>query len=220
MRRLILLFLLLLVPFGAFTSPARADAPSSEKFEGLLNKLLAPGPLALGHDNLEHTSCLKCHEPAGGIPNRLCIDCHKKIGEHVDSKTHFHGLMNGKACIDCHKEHKGRDANISFFDKKTFDHERTGFKLDGGHSKVECTKCHTDTREKKPSRKNETEFFGSKASCIGCHAKDDIHFFETNKFKGKECSTCHVTESWKDVKKFDHTRETGYALVGDHASLK
>ncbi|RZA15518.1 MAG: hypothetical protein EOP10_26230, partial [Proteobacteria bacterium] len=197
---------------------AQGDESKTEKFEGLLNKLLAPGPLVLGHENLEHKDCLKCHEVGGGVPNNKCMDCHKDISSHVDAKKHFHGLMNGKACIDCHKEHKGRNAIINAFDQKTFDHSRTGFILDGAHVRAECTSCHTEKRSEKITRKNDTQFFGKQGStCLSCHAKDDIHFFETPKFKGKDCGTCHVTEAWKNVEKFDHTRETGYALVGIHA---
>ena len=81
--------------FALLTSSlARADE-KSEKFEGLLNKLLAPGPLVLGHENLEHKDCLKCHEAGGGVPNKNCLDCHKDINAHVEAKKHFHGLMNG-----------------------------------------------------------------------------------------------------------------------------
>ncbi len=222
MRKVIAIVILLLLGFTATDSGLgdRAFAQGEkDKFEGLLNKLLAPGPMAIGHENMEHKDCLKCHEAAGGIPNKNCIECHKKIGENIAAKVHFHGLMDGKNCIDCHKEHKGRTANISFFEFSKFDHERTGFKLDGQHAKQECTKCHTEVRKDKMSRKTEPQFWGKVGSCLACHKKDDIHFFE-RKFKGKECSTCHVTESWKKVEKFDHKVESGYALVGDHAQLK
>lgn len=209
------LFLLLLIFSG---SSAMAEEPTKERFEGLLNKLLAPGPLALGHDNLEHKDCLKCHEPGGGVPSSKCLDCHKPINAHVLKKQHFHGLMNNKPCIECHKEHQGRNANIMPLDQETFDHSKTGYVLDGAHARAECTSCHTEKRSDKLSRKNETQFFGKQGgNCISCHAKDDIHYFETPKFKGKDCASCHVTEAWKDVEKFDHSRETGYALVGAHA---
>lgn len=217
----VILFLLALsASLGTVHGTAFAQGGDKAKFEGLLNKLLAPGPLILGHDNLEHKDCLKCHEAGGGVPNKNCLSCHKDIAKDIDARMHFHGLMNNKNCIDCHKEHKGRNNNINFFDKNNFDHELTGFKLDGAHAKTECTKCHTETRSDKPTRKSETQFHGKVNSCIACHKKDDIHFFESNKFKGKECSSCHVTEAWKNVQKFDHTKETGYALVGDHAQLK
>ncbi|MBC7532387.1 MAG: hypothetical protein H7318_12480 [Oligoflexus sp.] len=216
----ILFILSVFLTFASFHSVAFAQGGENTKFEGLLNKLLAPGPLALGHEYLEHKDCLKCHEAGGGVPNKNCLSCHKDIQKDIDAKAHFHGLMGPKNCIDCHKEHKGRNNNISPIDKIAFDHDLTGFKLDGAHVKAECTKCHTDTRGDKLSRKGDPDFTGLTPSCLSCHKKDDIHFFETKKFKGQECSSCHVTESWKNVEKFDHTKETGYALVGDHSQLK
>jgi hypothetical protein len=98
---------LLTIILSIFILPISAEAQDKKaNFEGLLNQLLAPGPLIVGHEKLEHKDCLKCHEPAGGIPNKLCSDCHIEIRAHIDAKAHFHGLMNGKACIDCHKDHK------------------------------------------------------------------------------------------------------------------
>ncbi|RYZ53309.1 MAG: hypothetical protein EOP07_18050, partial [Proteobacteria bacterium] len=217
----ILAFLLIALGLAPLNPQALAQGGDKTKFEGLLNKLLAPGPLATGHEDLEHKDCLKCHEAGGGVPNKNCLSCHEPIDKHVKEKAHFHGLMmQTKFCFECHKEHKGRNNNLTGFDQTKFDHEKTGFILDGGHAKTECKKCHTEERSEKLTRKDDTRFFGKVNSCISCHKKDDIHFFETNKFKGKECSTCHVTESWKQVEKFNHKAETGFALVGDHAQLK
>lgn len=195
---------------------AQDDKP---KFEGLLNKLLAPGPLIGGHGELEHKDCLKCHEPAGGIPNQKCADCHKDIRGNIESKTHFHGLMKGKACIDCHKDHKGRAYDSVFFQTKAFDHARTGFDLNGAHARTDCAKCHTETRKTKFTRPSDPRYFGTKDSCLGCHRKDDVHFYK-DPFRSKECSTCHSTEKWKPAKNFDHQRDAKYALLGAHSKLK
>ena len=189
------------------------------KFEGLMNKLLAPGPLMIGHEKLEHVDCLTCHEPAGGIPNDGCVECHKGIGRQVQAQKSFHGLMKGKDCISCHKDHKGRDYNAVKFDEKNFDHLRTGFKLDGSHNKVKCEKCHTETRSSKPINQGDTRWYGKTNSCNECHKDDDIHNF-SGKFAKLECSECHNTTKWKGAKKFDHNRETGYALIGAHAKQK
>ncbi|SMF36384.1 cytochrome c3 family protein [Pseudobacteriovorax antillogorgiicola] len=205
-----------LLTMMASSSLAQSD---SKKFEGLMNKLLAPGPLMIGHEKLEHTDCLTCHDPGGGIPNKGCVDCHKGIGVQLRQKKSFHGLMGGKACVDCHKDHKGRDFNAVRFDEKNFDHKRTGFILDGAHTKVECTDCHTEKRLNKPINRSDTRWFGKSPSCRECHADDDIHRY-TGKFAKVECSKCHNTTEWKDTKFFDHARETGYALIGAHARNK
>jgi len=189
------------------------------KFEGLLNQLLAPGPLMIGHAKYEHADCLKCHEPAGGIPNSKCLDCHKEIKAHVELGNAFHGLMKAKPCIDCHKDHKGRSYDAVFVNQKTFDHSKTGFMLDGAHSKTDCAKCHTEKRLEKPIRQQEILYFGTTRSCNQCHKNDDIHFFK-GKFKQKECEACHSTQDWKPAKDFDHKRQTSYELIGAHAKHK
>jgi hypothetical protein len=202
-------------------SPALAQEAARMKFEGLLNQLLAPGPLIIGHDKLEHThnDCLKCHEPAGGIPNKNCLECHKEIRKDVEAKVHFHGLMSNKACIDCHKDHKGRNFDPMYINPKTFDHGKTGFELDGSHAKTDCEKCHTAKRTKKPARQGDISYYGLVNSCNKCHMKDDVHYYK-GKFKQNECSLCHTTEKWKPAKPFDHGKETGYALLGAHTKHK
>ncbi len=210
-----------LIMFMILLCPAWLGAQDDKlKFEGLLNKLLAPGPLIAGHDELEHKDCLKCHEPGGGIPNQKCTDCHKDIRSHIESRDHFHGLMKGKSCIDCHKDHKGRAYDSVFLNTKTFDHERTGFDLTGAHAKTDCAKCHTETRKGRGVRTSDPRYFGTKDSCIGCHKKEDIHFFQGN-LKAKECGACHTTEKWKPSKPFDHSKESGgYQLLGAHSKHK
>lgn len=221
MRKLLAMLALLLLSFGpAYGQEAKQDDAAKVKFEGLLNKLLAPGPLMLGHENLEHKDCLKCHDAGGGVPNKNCLDCHKPIQDDINAKKHFHGLMGGRACIECHKEHKGREFNSTFVNEKAFDHSKTGFVLEGSHAKAACSSCHTEKRNDKALRKGETLFrTGKTQSCKECHKADDIHHFEGN-FKNKECSSCHNTTSFKGQNNFNHLRDTGYALVGAHAKQK
>lgn len=217
MRKLLAILVLLL---STVASAQNNDDAAKIRFEGLLNKLLAPGPLMLGHDNLEHKDCLKCHEAGGGIPNQNCLSCHKPIQDDINAKKHYHGLMGAKPCIECHKEHKGREFNAVFINEKTFDHSKTGFVLDGSHAKAACSSCHTEKRTDKPLRKDGIKFrTGKSQSCISCHKADDIHHFE-GKFKGKECSSCHNTTTFKGANAFNHLRETGYALIGAHAKQK
>ncbi|MFW7378681.1 MAG: hypothetical protein ACOH5I_07740 [Oligoflexus sp.] len=206
------LFILLIIGIAGHASAQGRD------FEGLLNRLLAPGPLMKGHESLEHKDCLKCHEPAGGIPNRNCLDCHTDIDRAVKAQQGFHGLMNNQPCIECHADHKGREYDSTKVDEKSFDHSATGFLLEGGHSKPTCKDCHTNKRSQKVIRPNETRFFGTSSSCISCHAKDDVHFFK-GKFAKVECSECHNINAWKPAEAFNHGRETGYDLLGKHARI-
>lgn len=187
--------------------------------EGILNQLLAPGPLIKGHAELEGSDCLKCHDAGKGLPDSKCLDCHKEIKPFVDSKRGFHGLVT-KNCHECHGDHKGREFDSLKFDISTFDHKKlTGYTLEGKHEKLKCTECHTEKRTKKPIRKNDTRFLGQASSCVSCHKKHDIHKF-TGEFAKKDCNACHSNTSWKDGLKFDHNRDTKYRLEGKHQDLK
>ena len=55
---------------------------------------------------------------------------------------------------------------------------------------------------------------GTPKECASCHAPDDVHRGE----RGTKCGSCHNTTGWKTAK-FDHKKETGFALEGAHASM-
>ncbi len=186
--------------------------------QGILNKLLAPGPLMEGHKNLEATRCLDCHVGGQGVPSSKCMDCHKEIRAVVEAKRGFHGMQKA-ACISCHREHKGRDFDSMQVDEKTFDHKLTGFDLNGPHLDLKCSKCHTGKRSEKVIRKSGVQYFGQTASCVGCHKKHDVHFFKAPNNK-KDCGECHKGLKWNDKVTFDHTVDAKFELEGAHAELK
>jgi len=214
LRLLLLKFLLLI---AATAGPAAQLRAADTSGEGLINSLLAPGPLMEGHKEWEHGGCLKCHDAGKGVPDSKCLDCHKEIKKSIDRKTGFHALAKG-TCVSCHSDHKGRNYNAVAFKQKGFDHRRTGFPLNGGHAGVDCVKCHTEKRTEKPVFRNDTRFFGTDSSCVSCHKKDDIHSFPP-KWAVKDCNTCHNDKSWKQATYFDHKKETGYALIGAHSKV-
>jgi len=186
--------------------------------EGILNRLLAPGPLMMGHKKLEGSDCLKCHEAGKGISQAKCLGCHKEIDFFVKKKSGYHGLHT-ETCITCHADHKGRDYNSINVNEKAFNHKETGYELLGKHSNLKCNECHSENRSKKAVFKNQIRYFGKTASCNSCHQKNDIHFFK-GPFAKKECSVCHTLDSWKDVNKFDHNRDTNFKLEGKHSGMK
>lgn len=190
--------------------------------EGLLNKLLAPGPLMEGHKKLEGSDCLKCHEAGKGIAESKCLECHKEIKPFLDSKKGFHGLAaQNQSCIQCHSDHKGRDLDTTLVDTKNFDHLKlTGYTLEGKHAKIKCQECHTDKRQQKPVRPKDIRFLGTKAtSCKSCHKKDDVHLYK-GEFAKKDCNACHGNTSWKENIRFKHDQDTKFKLVEKHAELK
>ncbi|MEK6579568.1 MAG: cytochrome c3 family protein, partial [Bdellovibrionota bacterium] len=193
-------------------------APQAHAVEGLLNRLLAPGPLLRGHDDLEKKDCLKCHDMGKGVPDSKCMDCHKDIGAQVKEKKSFHGLHK-KSCSECHADHKGRDFDTVKIDQKKFDHKETGFSLTGKHADIDCAKCHVEKRKKNVIRSGDIRWFGQTTTCVSCHKKDDIHFFK-GAWAKKDCASCHGEKSWKTDLKFDHEKDGKYRLEGKHLELK
>lgn len=170
-----------------------------------LESVLSPGKLIQGHAKYED-DCRSCHVPfdrAG--QDRLCMDCHKEVGQDVRDKRGYHGLMKPQACRSCHTEHRGRDMRIAEFDKATFDHGRTDFALRSAHVKVDCAKCHAPGR---PWRE-------APLDCNGCHRKDDVHKGSL----GVKCADCHNEANWKETTRFDHSK-TRFELTGKHADVK
>jgi predicted CXXCH cytochrome family protein len=133
-----------------------------------------------------------------------CAACHKK-GEpwrkvattcnacHKADDVH-RGQLKG-SCADCH--------GTTSWSGGKFDHDKTEFHLTGAHTHVACNACHLQGQYKPTPR-----------SCVGCHATDDVHAGA----RGNECGKCHTTSEWKTAK-FDHLKETGYALEGVHADI-
>lgn len=212
-------FFILILLFAFFgLKPALTFAES----EGILNKLLAPGPLMKGHDQLEGKDCLKCHEAGKGIADSNCLNCHKELKPFVEGKKGFHGLAaKNQSCIQCHTDHKGRNFDSTVVDTKKFDHLKlTGYSLEGKHSKIKCQECHKDKRVKKPNRPTEIRYLGTTAStCKSCHGKDDIHFYKGD-FAKKDCNACHGIMTWKENIKFNHNTDTKFKLVEKHSELK
>ncbi len=169
-----------------------------------IESVLAPGKLAQAHAKIEE-DCQKCHVRFDrGAQDRLCMDCHKDVGQDMRVKNGFHGRLKPQACRTCHGDHKGRDARLVSLDKATFDHAVTSFALRGGHGKVECEKCHVPGKG----------FRIAVRDCNACHRKDDPHKGSL----GPKCADCHTESSWKDAK-FDHST-THFPLTGKHEAVK
>ncbi len=175
-----------------------AAAPASS-----LEKLLMPGEVAAGHAKLEG-DCTQCHDRSGKVRQTdLCVACHKDIGADLLHQRGFHGhaLKPGAECTACHTEHKGRAADIVRFDRRSFDHATSGFKLDGRHTTTACEACHATGKK----------FREAPANCVDCHQKQDIHQGKL----GKDCASCHNTATFSKTE-FDHGK-THFPLKGAHA---
>jgi len=128
-------------------------------------------PLLGRHARVE---CKSCHlSLAFKDAPSACNGCHEK------DDTHKKRL--GTQCETCHN---ARDWRIWDFDHD----KRSRFKLDGGHSKLECVACHSAPMREKVTVRD--------SSCRGCHARDDIHHGQF----GAQCNRCHNTTNWHMLK--------------------
>ncbi len=140
----------------------------------------------------------------GGHAKVACAGCH-------GNATHYRGLQT--TCANCHSRkdpHQGRLGRNcqnchtvqAWKSRLPFDHNKTGFTLVGRHKVAACMSCHVGQR-----------WNGTPATCISCHAKNDVH----RGSRGTNCASCHNPNSW-NAATFNHNRDTAFPLVGRHAS--
>lgn len=136
--------------------------------------------------------CAECHkDPAHYAKTpRECFACHRKDDKHE-------GTL-GQKCEACHDEGDWK--------KSKFVHEKTKFALLYRHAKVKCVECH----------RNPAHFAKTPRECLACHRKDDVH----KSALGEKCETCHNEQGWKEPARFDHDRDTPFALRDKHRDAK
>lgn len=122
-------------------------------------------------------NCAKCHPtPKYREVKTQCVECHER--EDV------HKRRLGPRCADCH--------NARGWKLWDFDHDRsTRFVLDGKHKPLRCEACHSNPVRDKPTLPT---------ACVSCHRVDDTH----DGAFGPLCESCHVTSSFRQIK-----RQTG-----------
>jgi hypothetical protein len=173
-----------------------------------IETLVMPGQLIEAHAEYE-SECSSCHTAfEREKQNVLCVECHQEIGVDQSAPGGLHGLdpeASTAECRSCHTDHIGREANIIIFDKATFTHQYTDFQLLDKHIEVECDDCH---------QKDEL-YREAPTQCYACHKEDDTH----EGGLGEECESCHVPKGW-DIVEFEHEAETGFALLGEHATTE
>lgn len=178
---------------------------------------ISPGDLTNFHSNLEGMSnCTKCHEIGQKVPNSKCLSCHSEIKELINANRGFHAGsdVKRKECAGCHNEHHGRNFRIINFNEDNFNHNKTGFNLSGAHSKKDCKDCHQEKFiSDKRIRKESKTYLGLNQNCNSCH--EDIH----KNSLGKDCASCHNTEKFSEVIKFDHNK-AAFKLLGAHQNIE
>lgn len=177
---------------------------------------ISPGDLAEPHSHLEGMSnCTKCHTLGEKVSNTKCLDCHKVLAERISNNKGYHSSVEiaGKDCITCHSDHHGRKFQMIRFDKEQFNHDLTGYNLEGKHLKVECTKCHnTNNIVDNEVAKKDYTYLGLSQNCISCHI--DKH----ENTLGKDCKSCHGYNGFKPAALFNHDNSQ-YKLKGKHKDV-
>ncbi|HVS18936.1 MAG TPA: hypothetical protein VMT18_10080, partial [Planctomycetota bacterium] len=97
-----------------------------------------------------------------------------------------------------------------------FDHGRWGgFVLDGAHARLECAACHAPGEGALPGM----GALGAAAGrdCVACH--DDPHAGQFARAGRSECARCHDTSAGFAARRFEHDRDSRFALDERHAEL-
>lgn len=174
---------------------------------------LSPGELSEPHSHLEGMSnCTKCHELGERVSDDKCLACHKELKARIDQKKGFHSspTVYKKSCILCHSEHLSRKYDIVHLDKNRFDHQATGFLLEGKHKEKQCQDCHKPENIKDVFiKKKKFTFLGLKSECLSCHVDYHQNTLSPN------CTDCHTFDSFKLAPRFDHSKSK-FILKGRH----
>jgi hypothetical protein len=177
---------------------------------------ISPGDLTDVHAHLEGMSnCTKCHILGDKVTNEKCLQCHTELKARVDAGKGYHSSpqLKGKACVTCHNDHHGRKFQIVKFNKETFDHSLTGYKLQGAHAKKVCADCHKPANITATAIRNKKfTYLGLPTACTGCHA--DYH----QKSLATACENCHTFDAFKPASKFSHSRAK-FQIIGRHTEV-
>ena len=158
-------------------------------------------------------ACARCHVPRGvdtvfALGEKNCASCHKDTHE-----GQFQGPPHLNRCERCHTT-KG-------FQPSTFtltQHRQTGFALSGSHKAVVCVECHAR------SSGGSAKYRFPDDGCTACHRDPHQGEFAARTAalrpdgKPAGCESCHNTQNWRDLLKFDHST-TRFALRGIHRGL-
>lgn len=148
-----------------------------------------------------------------------CFDCHRKT-----DRWSFRNI--GLRCSECHKDihepyldqkyYPGSDCRVchstSGWSGVSFNHDKTGFILEGKHKLQSCRSCHFI----KDATGNTSQNFSEvSTACSSCHT--DIHYRQFEQEGITNCTRCHEFENWKATR-FDHNTAR-FILDGKHINV-
>lgn len=177
------------------------------------------------------TECRDCHTraPAGSAEaatlgrsrvrlrpgHARCVDCHRD--PHAGRFSSGGKRARTLECLACH--------TLMGFQPSGFDgraHATSAFPLEGAHLAVPCQRCHEELSSPaggslRGGATGRTLSFQHRArACADCH--DDPH---AGQFRARAdraaCEQCHDLATFAPAARFDHDRDSGFALQGAHA---
>src|ERR1700737_3077516 len=187
---------------------------------------ISPGPLAKAHQSLSGpTNCTQCHDLKRGASQLKCLECHTEMRDRVVNKKGLHATLvgtnpTGQECARCHSDHNGENFALIRWEpnRESFDHNKTGFVLEGKHAGVTCANCHKAANIPAAGRVgiqtkdlNRT-YLGLSRDCVSCHTD------ENRGQVGKDCARCHTLAGWKPASRFNHAASK-YPLTGAHEKV-
>lgn len=172
----------------------------ANQFEAMF---MSPGKLHQSHAKW-NAECQQCHHDNKNQNTNLCLDCHDEIAADRNKNNGFHGQKKQRTqqCNRCHTEHQGSQAQITAWTIASFNHDSSGFKLEGSHEALNCSACHT-----------EKSYRLEKTTCEDCHSKDTIHAQRIS----QQCQDCHNQKNWLNAD-FNHN-QSDFKLKASHSKL-
>lgn len=112
------------------------------------------------------------------------------------------GNPHGDMTLECRLCHREQDWSVTAR-SSTFDHDSTGFSLEGHHALVACKDCH-----------QQPQFAHIGTRCADCHL--DAH----KGGLGPDCEQCHTPDGWVERTNAQRQHDTTrLPLVGAHARV-
>ena len=145
-----------------------------------------------------------------GLPTE-CVGCHKDP----------HGFPD-RACVPCHDQQAFVPSTVG-----PVEHARFGFALDGAHRAVPCALCHVELKARAarvssrvgaPGALRALPLRDPRRACADCHAGPHGAQFGS-RADGGRCDACHDASAFKPASRFDHGRDTSFALGKAHSAV-
>lgn len=146
-------------------------------------------PLLGAHRTVE---CTLCHRNGYAGTPLECISCHQN--DFAAAREPLHTGFS-VSCRECH--------GFTSWQPAAFDHDASGFPLQGAHRSTACSQCHR------------SGFAGTPTDCFGCHSADFNSASNPRHTSfPTSCNDCHGSSAWRPAT-FDHAA-TGFELAGAH----